>query len=318
MGQRGPELDVSVIIVNYNTRDYVLDCLESVYAQAGNVSFEVIVADNASQDGSCKAIRERFPAVTLFDNKDNRGFAGANNQGLRIARGRYVLLLNPDTIVLDRAIEKMVRYMDEHPDIGCSGCQVMLDASEIQRTCFRFPSPLNVLLDTTGLSRLFPRSRFFGRYWMGWWDRCSERDVDVVSGMFMLLRREVVEEVGLMDEDYFVYAEEADWCYRMWKHGWRRVFAPIAQIIHREGGGKSTRLMKTRMYVQVQKSLLIFHRKNLGLAAYWVCRLLFAGFMALRACAAGILVLAKGDEVARAKLDQSVAAARFHLGSSRL
>ena len=305
-------MDLSIITISYNTRAMTLECLRSVYAQTRETSFEVVVVDNASRDGSAAAIAATFAQVHLIRNDENRGFAAANNEGLRVARGRYVLLLNPDTLVLGDGLRKMVAYMDAHPDIGCAGCQVLLNETEIQQTCFRFPSPLNVLLDLTGLARLFPRSRLCGRYWMGSWDRESERDVDVVSGMFMLVRREALAQVGLMDEDYFVYAEEADWCYRFWKHGWRCVFTPVAQIIHREGGGQSTRQVSARMYVQLQKSILIFHRKNRGRAAWLATKMMFSLVMLARWGIFGVAAAFPRGERLRAKVQQTAAAARFH------
>lgn len=222
------------------------------------------MVDNASGDGSAAAVAAEFPQVHLIANADNRGFAAANNQALRLARGRYFLLLNPDTLVLDSAVGKMTAYMDAHPDVGIAGCQVLIDEHTVQQTCFRFPNPWFHLLRATGLPALFPRSVVLNPDRYGGWQRDSERDVDVVSGMFLLVRRTAVEQVGLMDEDYFVYAEETDWCFRFWRHGWRCRFAPIAQIIHRDGGSHSTKQVSVLMFVQQQKSILIFHRKNRG------------------------------------------------------
>ena len=194
----------------------------------------------------------------------NRGFAAANNQAIKIANGRYVLLLNPDTIVLDRAIDVMVRWCDEHPDVGCAGCQVLEAENTIQRTCFADIDPLNLLLIEIGLHRAPFQWRFLGRPEYAWWDRRSERDVDVVSGMFMLVPQRVIEQVGLLDEAFFVYAEEADWCRRIRQTGHRCTFTPVARILHRDGGGKSTAQIKPRMYVQLQKSKLIYARKHNG------------------------------------------------------
>jgi len=266
---------VSVIVVSYNTRELTLECLRSVYERTRDVTFEVFVVDNASADGSAEAIAAEFPQVHLIANHENRGFAAANNQALRLARGRYFLLLNPDTLVLDNAIGKMVAYMGAHPDVGCAGCQVLIDEHTVQQTCFRFPRVSYHLLRATGLPALFPHSALLNPDRYGGWHRDGERDVDVVSGMFLLVRREAVEQVGLMDEDYFVYAEEADWCFRFWKHGWRCRFTPSAQIIHRDGGSHSTKQISARMFVQQQKSLLIFHRKNRGWWSWAATKVLF-------------------------------------------
>jgi GT2 family glycosyltransferase len=306
-------LDVTVIIVSWNTRDILRDCLRSVCDQTRAGSFEVIVVDNASSDGSAAMVRSEFPAVALVENRENRGFAAANNQALARASGRYVLLLNPDTLILDRAIDTMVGWMDAHPRIGCAGCQVLEDRDTVQMTCFRFPSPLNILLSLTGLDRLFPRSRLFGRYWMRWWDRRSEREVDVVSGMFMLVRREVLAQIGPMDEDYFIYAEEADWCYRMRRAGWSRVFTPAARIVHREGGGKSTAQLSTKMYVQQQKSLLIFHRKNLGFLAWAAAKLFYTVSMLARMVAWKLNALLRRGGSPELTAARAAAALRYHL-----
>ncbi len=305
-------IDVSIIIVNWNTREIVRDCLQSVYEQTKGISFEVIVIDNASSDGSAEMLRKEFPQIVLIENRDNRGFAAANNQGMKIAKGRYVLLLNPDTIVLDGAIQKSVAYTDNHPDIGVLGCQVWLNENQIQRTCFSFPSLYGLIVQKMGLRRLFPRSRAFGWIDYGWWDRTTPMEVDVVSGMFMLVRRQAIEQVGLMDEAYFVYAEETDWCYRFKKAGWPRVFAPVARIIHLDGGNKSTDLVKVKMYVQMQKSLLIFYRKNCGVLSWFGVKMIYVLSMLVRYATCGtVSFLVRNDSFAR-KAAQSLAALKFH------
>jgi GT2 family glycosyltransferase len=307
-------LDVSIVVVNWNAKPLLRDCLRSISDQT-RIPHEIIVIDNASHDGSTDMVRCEYPNVVLVANPDNRGFAAANNQGIALAKGRYILLLNPDTLILAGAIDKTVAFADARPGIGCVGCQVLEDAYTIQKTCFGFPSPLNTLLTLSQLAALFPRSRVFGRQWMGWWDRTSEREVDVVSGMYMLIPRTVIEDIGPMDDDYFVYAEEADLCYRMALRGYPRVFTPCAQIIHREGGGQSTALVSVRMYVQLQKSLLLYHRKNLGLTAWGISKTLFVLAMAARGMATWAAIAFGGGERAMAKSTQSWAALRYHLQS---
>lgn len=299
-------LDLSIIIVGWNTRDFLRDCLASIDANLGSLSAEVIVIDNASSDGSAEMIAAEFPCVRLIANTVNRGFAAANNQGLKAAGGRYLLLLNPDTVILDDVLPRITAWADAHPAAGVVGCQVLENEHTVQRTCFRFPSPLNTLMWVTGLSAWRPRSRLAGRAAYGPWQRDAERDVDVVSGMFMLVRREAFEQVGPMDEGFFVFAEEADWCRRFHDAGWRCVFAPVGRVLHVDGGSKSTDQVSVRMYVEMQKGWLRFHRKHLGLVGWAAAKLLFAVSMAARAiwwrCVAG--------DDARARL--SAAAARFH------
>ena len=231
-------MDVSVIIVNWNTKELLRDCLSSVYEHAGDIDYEIIVIDNASTDGSAEMVKNDFQQVILIDNSCNRGFAAANNQGMAVAKGRYVLLLNSDTVVLNNVIVDTVRFADENPQIAVTGCRVLNPDLSLQRTCFMFPSVLNMLLSSTYLYKLFPKNRFFGREQMTWWDRNDVRQVDVVTGCFMLVRREAIEQVGTMDEQFFMYGEETDWCYRFRKKGWKVMFAPIGQIIH--FGGQST------------------------------------------------------------------------------
>lgn len=304
--------DISIIIVNWNTKDLLRDCLRSVIDQT-RVQYEIIVIDNASADNSVEMIGAEFPDVILIANQDNRGFAGANNQGLDIATGAHMLLLNPDTIVLDGAINKMLNWLSRHPDVGCVGCQVMEGPDVIQRTCFADPSPMNQIIVELGLMRLADRIPFFGRPWYTSWDRKSERDVDVVSGMFMLVPRTVLQKVGPLDAKFFIYAEEADWCRRIRNAGYRCVFTPEAQIIHLDGGSKSTAQIWSKMYIQMQKSHLIYARKHYGALGYTICKTLFVLSALLRGAAFGALRLVRPSENTRARVRLSKAALRYHL-----
>ena len=252
-------IDVSIIIVNWNTRDILRDCLQSVYDQTKEISYEVIVIDNASSDDSVDMVKKEFPQVILIENKENRGFAAANNQGIAIAKGRYILLLNSDTIILDNAVYKTLLIADANVQAGIIGCRALNRDRTLQRTCFMFPSVLNMLLSMTGLYKLFPKSKFFGREHMSWWNRDDEREVDVVTGCFMFVRREVIEKIGVMNEDYFIYAEETDWCFKAKKAGFKVLFTPFAEIIHL--GGTSTDQIKPQMKLQLQSGLLLFIKK---------------------------------------------------------
>jgi len=269
------DYDISIIIVSWNCCEDLRNCLQSIFHPAAHLKLEVVVIDNASRDGSVSMVREEFPDVQLIGNKENRGFAAANNQGIKISTGRYILLLNPDIILLDDVLEKTLCIAEGHPRVGVLGCQVLENMEKIQKTCFSFPGPLNLFLEASGLQRMFPKSHFFGRPELSWWDRSTERFVDVVSGMFMLVRREALDDVGLLDEAYFVYTEEADWCFRFWQAGWKCMFTPEARIIHVDGGSKSTEQIATRMFVQQQKSVMIFFRKNMGLVARLLAKAVF-------------------------------------------
>ena len=273
-------MDVSIIIVNWNTKGLLRDCLSSVYEHAGEVDYEIIVIDNASTDGSAGMVKNDFRQVILIENSENRGFAAANNQGMVVAKGRYVLLLNSDTVVLDNSIANTMRFAEENPQAAVTGCRVLNPDRTLQRTCFMFPSILNMLLSSTYLYKLFPKNRFFGREQMTWWDRSDVRNVDVVTGCFMLVRREAIEQVGVMDERFFMYGEETDWCYRFWKKGWTVMFAPVGEIIH--FGGQSAAQKPVAMIVQLRLSILKFIKKHHGWPAYLIARFLVASFFAVR------------------------------------
>jgi len=274
------EIDVSIIIVNWNTCKITCDCLKSVYEQTKGVLFEVIVVDNASSNGSIEMFKSEFSQTNLIVNIDNRGFAAANNQGMEVAKGRYILLLNSDTIVLENAIAKIVSFADNHPEAAVAGCRVLNRDKTLQPTCFMFPSILNMLLEAVYLCNLFPSSRFFGRERMTWWDRNDTREVDVATGCFILVRRDAIKQVGMMDERFFVYGEETDWCYRFKNKGWKILFSPNAEIIHL--GGQSSRQARKCMLVQLRLSILQFMAKHHGWLQLRVSCLLTALFLVVR------------------------------------
>ena len=273
-------MDISIIIVNWNTRELLRDCIRSVYEQTVDVNFEVIVVDNASSDGSVGMLRSDFPQVYLIENKENRGFAAANNQAIAVSRGRYILLLNSDTVVLDRAIEKTISFADKNPQAGAIGCQVLNSDRTIQKTCFMFPSVLNMFLSSSYLYKLFPKNRFFGRERMTWWDRNNVREVDVITGCYMLIRREAIQQIGLMDEKFFMYGEETDLCYRLKKKGWKSLFVPTPQIIHY--GGQSSKNIRSDMLVQLRVSILYFMKKHYTWLTYRIACFLVVVFFLTR------------------------------------
>jgi len=249
-------VDVSIIIVAWNVRQLLHDCLKSVYEQTKGVDFEVIYVDNASTDGSVQMVREHFPDVRIIENERNQGFIKANNQAIRIARGRYVLLLNSDTVLLNNAIAKTVEFADANPQAAVVGCKVLNPDLTLQRTCFMFPSVLNLFLAATYLYKIFPKSRFFGREHMTWWDFNDAREVETICGCFSLVRKQAIDKVGLMDERYFVYGDDPDWCYRFKKAGWKVMFSPEGRIIHY--GGQTTSQKARAFRLQLEGSKLIF------------------------------------------------------------
>ena len=273
-------MDATVVIVSWNTREILRDCLQSVFGQTKDIAFEVIVVDNHSQDGSVEMVRKTFPQARVIANTTNRGFAAANNQGIDIAEGRYVLLLNSDTVVLDGAIQKIVAFADARPEAGVFGCRVLNSDRTLQPTCFMYPSLLNMFLSSTYLYKLFPRNRFFGRERMTWWDRSDEREVEVVTGCFIMVRRKAIDQVGLLDENFFMYGEETDWCWRFNRAGWKVLFTPESKIIHI--GGQSSRIIKHEMHLQIRASILLFLRKHRSRFVYHVSVLFVSLFYLIR------------------------------------
>jgi GT2 family glycosyltransferase len=279
-GTGKPAIDVSVVVVSWNTSRILKDCLTSLFANTSDIAFEVILVDNASSDGSVEMVRRDFPSVIVIRNGENRGFVKANNQAFEIARGRYFLLLNSDTIVLDQAIPKTLGYADGHPRGAVFGCKVLNPDRSIQRTCFMWPSPLNMFLQSTYLYKIFPKSRFFGREFLSWWDHSSEREVQTISGCFSLVRREAIESVGPMDPVYFFYGDDPDWCFRFAKAGWEIRYFPGANIIH--FGGQSTEVRRRAFRLQLAGSQLIFNRLHRSDIAFVCDKLLYALFFLIR------------------------------------
>jgi GT2 family glycosyltransferase len=279
-GTGKPVIDVSVVVVSWNTSRLLKDCLTSLFANTKGIAFEVILVDNASSDDSVEMVRRDFPSVNVIVNSENRGFVKANNQAFGIARGRYFLLLNSDTIVLDQAIPKTLGYADEHPRGAVFGCKVLNPDRSIQRTCFMWPSPLNMLLQSTYLYKVFPKSRFFGREFMTWWDHSEEREVETISGCFSLVRRSAIDSVGPMDPVYFFYGDDPDWCRRFAKAGWEIRYFPGASIIH--FGGQSTGIMRRAFRLQLAGSQLIFNRLHRNYLSFLADKFFSAQFFLLR------------------------------------
>jgi GT2 family glycosyltransferase len=249
--------DLSIIIVSWNTREYLLSCLGSIFEQEDGPFKEVIVIDNGSRDGSGNEVKKTFSFIHLVENEENLGFAKAVNQGLQKASGRYVLLLNPDTQVKNRAIERLMSFMDSHPDTGVAGAQLLNSDGSKQNSIANFPSLATELFNKSLLRWLFPK-RFPGK------KRNYPEPVEVnsVIGACMMVRREVLDQVGLLDEDYFLFLEETDWCYRMKRAGWKIYHVPDAEVYHFQG--KSAEKEKKRARVEYFRSRYHFFKKNRG------------------------------------------------------
>jgi len=231
-------LDLSIIIVNYNTKEFLKNCLTSILSSIdGKLNYEVIVVDNCSSDNSSEMVRKEFPKVKLIANKNNVGFSKANNQGVKISqKSRYVLFLNPDTIMQKNTIEKMVEFMDENKGVGAATCKLVMLNGQIDDASHRgFPTPWNAFSHFLGLSRIFPKLRIFAGYHLGWMNLEEVHEVDALAGAFMLVRREAGEEVKWWDEDYFFYGEDIDFCYELKQKGWKIYYVPAVFVTHYKG-----------------------------------------------------------------------------------
>jgi len=270
-------MDLSIVIVNWNTRDLLRDCLASVFAGLGALQVEVFVVDNGSTDGSLAMLAAEFPDVITIANPDNRGFAAANNQALILAKGRHVMLLNTDTLVHDSVLPDSVAFLDAHPQVGVMGPRILNRDGSVQASATSYPSLGRLVGQTLGLNHI----PAMDGYRMSGWDRRGLRHVEVISGCAMLVRRAAMDQVGLLDAKFFFYGEETDWCRRFAAKGWQVVFAPVGEITH--FGGGSVRSLNHRRDVMLTEGTVRLHRKHGGLAGGLACYGLLAVFNASRA-----------------------------------
>lgn len=234
------KIELSVIIVNYNVKDFLRHALISIQKAMKGINGEIIVVDNASDDGSVEMLRQHFPKIHLIANKVNLGFAKANNLALSRARGKYLLLLNPDTIVQEDTFNVMIRFFEEGRDVGLAGCKILNPDGSFQLACRRsFPTPWVAFTKILGLSTLFPKTKLFGKYNLTYLSQDETYEIDAVSGSFMMVSREVYESVGGLDEDFFMYGEDLDWCYRIQRAGWKIYYVHSTKIIHYKGESTS-------------------------------------------------------------------------------
>jgi GT2 family glycosyltransferase len=281
--------DLGIVILNWNTRDLLARCLETVLASAGAFTYRVIVVDNASSDGSADMVRQRFPGVEVIESPVNDGYSAGNNLGLR-ALGfhgpgqvdadapRYALLLNPDTEVPPDALYAMVQMMDARPEIGAAGPKLVLADGSLDLACRRsFPTPEVSFYRFSGLAKLFPGSPRFGRYNMTFADPDQAVEVDSVVGAYMQVRREAVAAVGLLDETFFMYGEDLDWAYRIKKAGWIVFYYPAVTVKHVKRAA-SRRSQKAQF--EFQRAMLIFYRKHYqATTPLWLHSLVLMGLL---------------------------------------
>ncbi len=280
-------MDLSAIVVNWNTRDLLAACLTSLDAHPPAGPFEIWVVDNASHDGSAAMMRERFPHVHLIENNTNLGFAAANNQAIRASTGRHVVLFNSDALALPGALTAMVHFLDEHPVVGAVGPRLINRDGSFQASYARFPTLFSELSLLAGVAR----------WWLGPYAPSPRpmpgeppHPVDWVAGAALMVRRTAIDQVGLMDEGYFLYSEETDWCWRLGRGGFPVWYLPEVQIIHQAGA--SSQQQSARSYGLLYQSKLRFFARHYGAAAAWALRVAFLAGAALRlALWRGLLIL---------------------------
>lgn len=268
--------DLSIIIVNFNTVEFLVNCLASIHASDWKGSKEVLVVDNASSDGNIDSVKKSFPEVKLIINNSNRGFSKANNQAIKEARGKYILLLNPDTILDRNSISGMLDFMDKNPTVSLSTCRVELPNGKLDDACHRgFPTPWNAFCHFSGISALFPKSGLLNGYHLGYCNMDKAHEIDSCTGAFMLIRKSAGDRVGWLDEDYFWYGEDLDFCYRIKQADLRIYYNPEVKIKHYKGvasgiiknsqkvstADDKTRLTATRARFNVMR---IFYKKHYG------------------------------------------------------
>ena len=334
---RAAEVDVSVVIVTYNVREFLEQAIESVLQAADGLSVEVFVVDNDSADGSAEMVRERFPDVRLIANSENTGFATANNQALRQARGRYALVLNPDTLVQEDTLRAFVAFMDAHPDAGAAGCRILNpDGTFAPESRRAFPTPAVAFYRISGLGRLFPKSPRFGRYNLTFLPQDEVCEIDALSGCCMMVRREAMwgasrsretlptgeplsvapGAAGVFDESFFMYGEDLDWCYRIQRAGWKIFYTPSTQIVHYKG--ESTKKGDLRYVMLFYGAMLKFVEKHLaGRRESGLGERVASGALAL-GLRAGILSRAALAALGRLGREMAAPAAEFALAWAAL
>ncbi len=267
-------MDVSIIIVSFNTKELLADCLKSAKAANSNLKAELFVVDNNSTDGSADMVKKDFPNVNLIANHENVGFSSANNQALVQAKGKYLLILNPDTKLMPQTLKIMKSYMDKNPNVAVSTCRVELPNGQLDIDCRRhFPTPWRAFCHFSHLSKIFKGSKLFDQYNMGYLSDAKEHEIDSCVGAFMFIRRESAEKVGYFDEDFFFYGEDLDWCWRFREYGYKITYNPATKIIHYKGVSSgikkiskhltlATRSSRRKAILESTRAMELFYKKH--------------------------------------------------------
>jgi GT2 family glycosyltransferase len=274
--------DISVCIVTLNARDYLRDCLKSLEINTTEIELEIIVVDNGSTDGVLEMLAAEFPHVITIRNSANLGFTRPTNQAMRRGTGTYFLWLNPDTLIHPLAVNLLHSFMEAHPEAGICGPKILNRDGTLQAACRRgVARPWNAISYFLGLHRLFPKSRLFGGYLLNYLDENETAEVDGVSGSCMLVRRTMAEQIGYMDERYFAYQEDADFCFQAKKAGWKVYYYPESQITHFGGLGGS-RAQPYKSVFEWHRSYWMYYRKNLAADYFFLFNWLYYGVMAIK------------------------------------
>ena len=272
-------MKVSIVIVSYNVSTFLNECLYSIKKET-NCTYEIIVVDNNSEDESVEIVKRNHPGVHIIESQENLGFAKANNVGFRKAKGDYVFMLNPDTVILDSAIDRLVHFMDENPEIGACGPKNLNPDLTLQYNCHHFPTLSMSLIECLQLKRFFPKNKFFGREHMTYWNYNEVKEVDWITGCSLLFRKKLLDQIGDLDENYFMYSEECDFCYRLKQQIWKTVFNPRASLVHY--GGQSSMVQNIQdvysrtIFRYMFDSKYYFFRKHYGKTREFFLRLLYA------------------------------------------
>jgi len=271
-------VDVSIVIVSFNVANFLKDCLVSIKKET-NCKYEIIVVDNNSKDDSVEIVKKNHPEVKLIKNNRNEGFAKANNKAFRVAKGRYIFMLNPDTIILDKAIDKLVHFMDDHAEAGACGPKNLHPDLSLQPNCHHFPTLLTSVIECLQLKRFFPRNKLFGREHMTYWNYDEIKEVDWITGCSLMIRKKLLNKVGYLDERYFMYSEECDFSFRLRKEKWKTAFYPYASLIHYGGQSSMAQIYQKVHSKTISKYLFEsryhFFRKNYGRGQEFLLRALY-------------------------------------------
>ena len=279
---------LSIIIVNYNVRDFLMHALESIQRAVVKIPHEIFIVDNASVDGSVEMVKNRFPDVNLIENQINKGFAAANNQAMKASSGEFIVLINPDTVVQEDTFSRLIEFMKKNPDAGAATCKILNpDGSFSVDSRHSIPTPMTAFWKQIGLNRLFPKSKIFARYNLTYLDENEIYPVDAISGSFMFIRRDTFEKVGYLDEDYFMYCEDVDYCYRITRSGWKVYYAPVSDIIHYKG--ESTKKNNLDYVLNFNKSLYLFYKKHFHQKYFFI----FSWFILLGIFLRGVFIYTK-------------------------